>query len=125
MFFSPGAPPIPALSCEAPARPLRPHSRTRGARPSAWQINELVSGSTYLRDPTLLLRGALRPRAALPYQLAGPHLAVGWTEAVCQPAQAAQVPLEASQLSARRVVGLTQGLAGSCLLLPECSPQRQ
>lgn len=43
------------------------------------------------------------------------HLAVGQAEAVCQPAQAAQVPLEASQLGARCVVGLPRAwLAPAC-----------
>lgn len=42
-----------------------------------------------------------------------------------QPSKAAQVPLEAGQLSAGCMVGLTQELAGTGLLLPECCPQRQ
>lgn len=47
------------------------------------------------------------------------HLAISGPEAMGQFAQAAEVSLETRQLRGRGVVGLTQGLAGVCLLLPQ------
>lgn len=42
-----------------------------------------------------------------------------------QLAQAAEVTLEARQLGGRGMVGLTQGLAGTCLLLPQAGAERE
>lgn len=53
------------------------------------------------------------------------HLAIGGPEAMGQLAQAAEVTLEARQLGGRGMVGLTQGLAGVRLLLPQAGAERE
>lgn len=119
------APPCPRAGC--PAGTHLTQAGAGGPRPQVRRLtgepadSELTNSATRPGAPP----GSRPPTPALPCRAPWPHLAVGWPEAVSQPAQAAQVPLETGQFSPRRVVCLAQGLAGSRLLLPESRPQRQ
>lgn len=102
-----------------------------GSLPLAWQgvqftlLAALGSASPQAVLQQLVGAGGAGTRHQAHGGLMEEDLAIGRSEAMGQLAQAAKVALEARQLRGRGVVGLTQGLAGIRLLLPQAGAERE